>query len=51
MNEEFSFSDTVNGTIFTIHVKDADGVKLTYEELIKKIISEKAVALEADKSA
>ena len=35
-----------NGTTFTVVVKSAEKAKLTFEELMRKIIEEEAISLE-----
>ena len=36
-----------NGTTFTVVVKSAEKAKLTFEELMRKLIEEEAVSLES----
>ena len=45
-----SFHMEINGTNFIVNMKQADNAKLTFEELVKEIISNEAEALEDDES-
>lgn len=45
---DFNFTIIINGTRFIVNLKQADGAKMTFEELIKRLISNKAQNLEND---
>lgn len=40
--KDFNFTIIINGTRFIVNLKQADGAKMTFEELIKSIISNEA---------
>lgn len=48
---DFSFTIVINGTHFTVNVKQSDGAKMTFEELIKAIITSEAQCLDKDSAA
>lgn len=50
-NEECKFKLEINGTVFTVNLIQSNGAKLTYEELIKKIILDKALKMNVENVA
>lgn len=48
---DFNFTIIINGTRFIVNLKQADGAKMTFEELIKRLISNEAQNLENDNVA
>ncbi len=49
-NIENKFELKINGTLFTINLIQSKDAKLTYEELIKKIILDEAMKINAENS-
>lgn len=47
---ENKFELKINGTLFTINLIQSKDAKLTYEELIKKIILDEAMKINAENS-
>ncbi len=45
------FKIEVNGTLFEVNILSSKGAKLTYEELIKKIISDESIKITAENVA
>ena len=44
-NNECEFRLEINGTVFTVNLIQSNGAKLTYEELIKKIILDETLKI------
>ena len=49
-NIENKFELKINGTLFTINLIQSKDAKLTYEELIEKIILDEAMKINAENS-
>ena len=49
-NIENKFELKINGTLFTINLIQSKDAKLSYEELIKKIILDEAMKINAENS-
>lgn len=49
--EKLQFKLEVNGTAFTVNLIQSNGVKLTYEELIKKIITDETLKIKVENVA
>ena len=43
-----SFVENIGGVSFIVSMKSADGAKLTHEELVKKLITKEAMAMDED---
>lgn len=50
-NNECKFNLEINGTVFTVNVIQSNGAKLTYEELIKKIMLDEVLKIKAENVA
>ncbi len=50
-NNECKFNIEINGTVFNINVIQSNGAKLTYEELIKKIMLDEVLKIKAENVA
>ena len=50
-NQGYNFTLLINGTTFMVNLKQADGAKLTFEEIIRKMISNEAVTLQTEEVA
>lgn len=46
--EKLQFKFEVNGTAFNVNLIQTSGAKLTYEELIKKIILDEALKIKVE---
>lgn len=46
--EKLQFNFEINGTVFTVNLIQSNGAKLTYEELIKKIISDEVLKIKVE---
>ena len=49
--EKLQFKLEVNGTAFTVNLIQSNGAKLTYEELIKKIITDETLKIKVENVA
>lgn len=49
--EKLQFKLQVNGTDFTVNLIQSNGAKLTYEELIKKIITDEVLKIKVENVA
>ncbi len=50
-NSECKFNLEINGTVFTVNVIQSNGAKLTYEELIRKIMLDEVLKIKAENVA
>ena len=50
-NNECKFKLEINGTIYTVNLIQSNGAKLTYEELIKKIITDETLKIKVENVA
>ena len=50
-NNECKFKLEINGTIYTVNLIQSNGAKLTYEKLIKKIITDETLKIKVENVA